>query len=57
MNNVFEDHKKSKEDAKWSGEMTFDEVYKLALTVFPYSQVETDNDGQWIIYTDIKEKE
>lgn len=53
MNNVFEQNEVENE---YSGEMTLDEIRVVALKAFPHAQVETDNYGQWIVYTDIKEK-
>lgn len=44
-------------ELEWSGSMTFGEVSKIALEVFPDAQVAVDNDGQWVIYTNLKEKD
>jgi len=41
----------------WSGEATFQQVSELALSVFPGAYIDEDNDGQWVIYTDLKVKE
>lgn len=38
-------------------ELTFEEVVKLALSVFPKATIMLDNDGEWVVYTAISEKE
>ncbi len=34
--------------------LTFEEVREKMLRVFPNASLETDNDGQLIVYTDLK---
>ena len=34
--------------------MTYNEMYKKVLEIFPDAQFEEDNDGQLVIYTDTK---
>lgn len=41
---------------EWSGEKTFAEVYVLATSIFPDAQVSIDNDGQWIVYTNLHQE-
>jgi hypothetical protein len=36
--------------------MTFDEVYSAVLKILPNSTLDTDNEGQLIIYTDLYNK-
>ena len=33
--------------------MTFDELYKAILEVLPAAQLDEDNDGQIVVYTDM----
>jgi hypothetical protein len=37
--------------------MTFDEFMEKMLAAFPQAMVETDNDGQLVIYTNLTEKD
>jgi len=38
---------------KFSEYENYDTIYDLVVTVFPLAEVDQDNEGQWIIYTNI----
>jgi hypothetical protein len=42
--------------SQWSEQLTFTEVWQRTISLFPYAQIEKDNDGQWVIYTDCSER-